>query len=178
MSDEVQPDEKSNLPAQFSVKWLLGCVVLFAIAFAGLRFARNVLEVPNDAYAMWAAGDVLIDYMSANQSTWPDSWETLSEFHDSYGAKSTMVGPFAEMRSRIHIDFTFDPKSVMSTVKPNDNVPPFRVVALKDGGDTHWSGMEPNQRIFEHLKMMKLKSLASDLDSEVVLGEDASQIEK
>lgn len=166
MSDEVQPDERSNLPTQFSVKWLLGSVVLFAIAFAGLRFAQKVLEVPNDAYAMWAAGDVLIDHMSANQSTWPDSWETLSEFHDSSGAKSTMVGPFAEMRSRIHIDFTFDPKSVMSTVKPNDNVPPFRVVTLKDGGDTHWSGMEPNQRIFDYLKQLRKTSRVNSSSSE------------
>lgn len=154
----MQPEEKSNQPAQFSVKGLLACVVLFAIAFAGVRFAQKVLDVPNDAYAMWAAGDVLIDYISANQSTWPDSWETLSEFHNSSGAKSTMVGRFAEMRSRIHIDFTFDPKSVMSTVRPNEIVPPFRVVTLKDGGDTHWSGMEPNQRIFDYLKQLKATS--------------------
>ena len=125
----MQPDEKHIQPAQFSVKWLLACVVLFAIAFAGIRFAQKVLEVPSDAYAMWAAGDVLIEFMSANESTWPDSWETLSEFHNRSGAKSTMAGPFAEMQSRIHIDFTFDPKSVMSTIKPNDDAPPFRVVS-------------------------------------------------
>ena len=165
MNEKMQPNEKPNHSAQFSLKWLLACAVLFAVVFAGIRFAQKVLEVPNDAYAMWAAGDVLIDYMSSNEATWPDSWETLSDFHKSSGAKSTMVGPFAEMRSRVHIDFTFDPKSVMSAVGPNDNVPPFRVVTLKDGGDTHWSGMEPNQRIFDYLKQLKATSLVDGNDS-------------
>lgn len=175
MKSNEQPKKNAS---QFSVKWLLICVVLFAIAFAGIRFAQKVLEVPNDAYAMWAAGDVLIDYMSANESTWPDSWETLSRFHEATGAKSTMVGPFAEMRSRVHIDFEFDPQSVMSTIQPNDTVPPFRVVTLKDGGDTHWSGMEPNQRIFDHLKKQHSNSITNDVGVGADLDGDDSRTVK
>lgn len=170
--------EKPNQPAQFNVKWLLACVVLFAVAFAVFRLAQKVLEVPDDAYAMWAAGDVLIDYMSANDSAWPDSWETLSNFHKSDGAKPTMVGPFNEMRSRVHINFGFDPQCVMSTIQPNDTVPPFRVVTLKDGGDTHWSGMEPNQRIFDYFKEQTFHSLASGNKNDESLGQNALQIEK
>ncbi|WP_404305590.1 hypothetical protein [Neorhodopirellula lusitana] len=68
--------------------------------------------------------------------------------------KSTRLGSFAELQSRIHIDFTFDPKLVMSNLSPDHTSPPVRVVTLKGGGDTHWSGMEPNQRIFDYLRQL------------------------
>ena len=117
MNERTQPDEKLNLSAQFSWERLLAFVVLFAIVFAGIRL---ILEAPNDACAMWAAGEVLIEYMSANAATWPDSWGTLSKFECSSGSNLSRVGPSAKMRSRIHIDFNYDPKSAMSVVRPSD----------------------------------------------------------
>ena len=67
---ETERDVRNDSP-QFSLRWLLFAIAAFAIAFAGIRFAQRVLEVPNDAYAMWAAGDVLLDYMTANNADWP-----------------------------------------------------------------------------------------------------------
>lgn len=151
---ETERDAPNDKP-QFSLKWLLFAIAACAIVFAGVRFVQQVLRVPNDAYAMWAAGDVLLDYMTANNADWPDSWSTLADFHSASGKTTTMVGPFADMQDRIYIDFTFDPHATMSAMSQDDVAPGFRVVTLRDGSDTHWSGMEPNQRVFDHLKQLK-----------------------
>ena len=151
---ETERDVRNDNP-QFSLRWLLFAIAAFAIFFAGIRFAQRVLEVPNDAYAMWAAGDVLLDYMTANNADWPDSWDSLADFHSASGNTTTMVGPFAAMQDRVFIDFNFDPHATLSAMSPDDVSPDFRVVTLRDGGDTHWSGMEPNQRVFDHLKQLK-----------------------
>ncbi len=157
---ETERDTQIEKP-QFGLKWLLLTIAACAIVFAGVRFTRQVLQVPNDAYAMWAAGDVLLDYMTANGTEWPDSWKTLADFHSASGKTTTMVGPFADMQARVYIDFSFDPHAAMSAISHDDAAPDFRVVTLKDGGDTHWSGMEPNQRVFDHLKQLKFATVSN-----------------
>ena len=111
-----------------------------------------VIQVPNDAYAMWAAGDVLLEYMDAHDGRWPSSWDDLRSFHASAGNKPTMVGPFSEMESRIRIDFRFDPQAAAASIRETDQSPTFRVVRLRNGSLTSWSTQEPNQRIFDELK--------------------------
>ncbi|MEM9365965.1 MAG: hypothetical protein AAGD07_08200 [Planctomycetota bacterium] len=131
-----------------------------------------MLEVPNDAYAMWAAGDVLIAYMKDHDCDWPSSWETLADHHASSGGGTTMIGPFAEMRARIRIDFSFDSKVVLESIETTDVAPDFRVVTLKDGGNTHWTGMEPNQRVFDFLKAHKIVTAFEDLTSLQAVGQN------
>lgn len=140
---------------QISLKWLLIAVGLLGAALTTARCAMLVLETPNDAYAMWAAGDVLLRYMRDTDCGWPRTWDELADHHAKSGAGTTMIGPFSEMQNRIHIDFTFDPKAALESIDSSDVTPTFRVVQLKNGSDTHWSGREPNQGIFDFLKARK-----------------------
>ena len=148
---------------QFSIRSALVVIAIFALGLTTWRVGLQVLQVPNDAYAMWAAGDVLIDYMNANNNQWPQSWDELAKFHTASAKQATMVGPFSEMQRRINIDFTFDPISFTERLSQKDVVLGRRVVTLKRGGDTHWSGREPNQRIFDHLRSIKYPSRSNQI---------------
>ena len=137
---KMDRDATQDRKPRFSIKWLLIAVGICAIAFALMRFGQRLFEPPNDAYAMWAAGDVLLGYMNDNQGNWPGSWDELADHHTKSGGGSTIIGAFSEMQSRIAIDFSFDPNAVIDSLEATDVAPDFRVVSLKDGGNAHWAG--------------------------------------
>lgn len=141
----------------------LGIIIALAACFAYAVYHTAHVTVPN-AYAVWWTADLVIDHMERHNGAWPRSWEelgltseqaykgTVSTNHDG-----TMIAEFRprnsinELRERVEIDWKAEP---MELVKADfkKKGPPFRVIWLRNGKSTHYSGREPNEMILEHLK--------------------------
>jgi hypothetical protein len=148
-------------------KVILGSVAGVVLAGAGF-FAYAAYEtihviVPN-AYAVWWTADLVIDHMEKHQGAWPRSWEELraTSGHAYKGTVSTnldgaMIAEFRprasieELQQRVEIDWTADPSQLVKADFKRSG-PPFRVIWLRNGKSTHYSGKEPNAMILEFLK--------------------------
>lgn len=131
---------------------MLMTFALIAVVCGGLLFAYFALTLLgpgiDDAYALWGAGDMLIDYMET-QGEWPRSWDDLRPQFDLNNGR---VGgwSFAEYQERIRIDFTADPEELRrkSIVSPYAS---FRVIwARRDCGVR--VGDDPNQMLCNYFR--------------------------
>ena len=124
----------------------VGCgLVLYAV-----RVVNSVQGVVADAYRVWGTGDLLVDYMNANNQQWPASWRQLEAFYAGRTRTYTIIESFDDIQDHIEIDFTFDPASV-ALDHPDDD-PPFRAVWLRNGTNSAYVGAGPNEIVYAHLK--------------------------
>jgi hypothetical protein len=143
---------------------IVGTISLIA---GGVLFVRKTLEVPKDTYAMWGAGDLIVEHLKRNTNAWPASWNDLeltyrhlekehSELRtNEAGVRRIwdirMYSTIEEMRSRLQVDWNAN-VSNLAKAPFTDPVRPFRIVRLLDGKGTHWSGAEPNATIWKYLQ--------------------------
>jgi hypothetical protein len=133
----------------------VGIIIAVAAFFAYAVYQTTHVIVPN-AYAVWWTADLVIDHMERHDGAWPRSWEELrltSEQAYKGTASTNLDGTrivefrpresIEELRQRVEIDWKADFKMTG---------PPFRVIWLRNGKSTHYSGKEPNEMILEHLK--------------------------
>ena len=142
------------------IKLLLA--LLIACAAVGIFFAytllRTLSELP-DAYAKWDVGNLLIEYMETHDRAWPKRWEDLQECYTLLNSDARRMDDrslrsgqsFAELQTRIAIDFTANP-ATLAQAQPRPGKEPFRVVWSLSGSKTVWSGAEPNQMILDYLQ--------------------------
>lgn len=141
-------------------------VVVVLLAGAGLIVwvGHQVLQVPRDAYAVWWTADLVIEHMERHGGSWPRSWDELRTTSDqaykgitSTNRDGTMLAEFRprdaidELRQRVDIDWQADPTTLAKT-EFKQTGPPFRVIWLRNGKPTHYSGKEPNNMVLEYLK--------------------------
>lgn len=147
-------------PMQFSLRALLlvvaGCAVVLSIYFSAVSLIRYVEDKVSDAYAVEWVVTVVIDHMETHDGAWPQNWDDLRAAYSRYGNP----WDFDDLRSRVCVDFDADPEKLV-LAEPRPDGPPFRVVYLCRGGDTHGVGGEPNQRILDYLKR-KAEAAESD----------------
>ena len=107
------------------------------------------LEAVDDSYAQWDAAVSIIHHLRTHDGVWPKDWEAL---HESCLSAPDLRGPgWDNVQERVDVDFSADPDQ-LSQAEFGTDVPPFRVVWLRNGKKHHWSGAEPNRLILEYLK--------------------------
>lgn len=127
--------------------------VLAVLLIGGTWFGYSVYRflyysMPN-AYAAWQLGDIIILHLEMNGGKWPTGWEDLREAHEVCAGRSSIFS-LEELRDRIDVDFAADPAKMAQAVPVGDE-PPFQAIRLRDGSRSHWSGQEPNSKIWSHL---------------------------
>lgn len=138
---------------------LLGVAGFFTYAV----YQTTQVIVPN-AYAVWWTADLVIEHMEKHQGAWPRSWEELRATSDqaykgtvSTNLDGTRIAEFRprasieELRQRVEIDWAADPHELVKADFKTSG-PPFRVIWLRNGKSTHYSGKEPNEMVLEFLK--------------------------
>ena len=149
------------------IKFLILCAGVIVASLVGLFVygyyqAFNV-TVPN-AYAVWWTADLVIAHMEKNDGRWPRSWEDLraTEASGDKGTATTnrdgsIVFEFRprakidELQQRVEIDWAVEPAK-LRTVSLKSNIPPFRVIRLRNGKNSHYEGKEPNTMILDYLQ--------------------------
>lgn len=140
-----------------------GVVAAAAAFFAYAAYQTTHVIVPN-AYAVWWTADLVIDHMERHHGAWPRSWEELRATGEqtykgtaSTNRDGTMIAEFRprasieELQQRVEIDWSANPSELVKAAF-KDSGPPFRVIRLRNGKSTHYSGKEPNEMILEYLK--------------------------
>ncbi|MEK6234821.1 MAG: hypothetical protein N2C14_08920, partial [Planctomycetales bacterium] len=132
----------------------VGCVsavVLCGLLVGGAWFVNHKIDaVIRNAYAVWWVADMIIVYMEDNDNAWPQGWDDLHKPYEKLVERSRRAWTFEELRARVEVDWDADP-SVLADASPVEGEPPFRVIWLRDGTSSHWSGREPNRMILDHL---------------------------
>jgi hypothetical protein len=149
-------------------KGILGSIAGLLLAGGGF-FTYAVYQtthviVPN-AYAVWWTADLVIEHMEKHHGAWPRSWDELRATSEqaykgtvSTNLDGTMIAEFRprasieELQQRVEIDWTADPNQLVKADFKTSGAP-FRVIWLRNGKSTHYSGKEPNEMILEFLKM-------------------------
>ena len=141
-------------------------VVAVLLAGAGLIawFGYQVQQVPRDAYAVWWTADLVIEHMEKHGGSWPRSWDELRwtsvqayKGTVSTNRDGTRIAEFRprdtidELKKRVEIDWKADPKTLVKA-EFKETGSPFRVIWLRNGRSTHYSGKEPNDMVLGYLK--------------------------
>lgn len=151
--------------------WLVVAIAIASsIVIGGVFFVRAVLLVPEQAYAMYGAGDLLVQHLKLNTNAWPKSWSDLENTyrllerdHSTLNTNGTVIyrrwdisihSTFALIQKHVEIDWNVDAAN-LADVAFTDPIRPFRVVRLQDGSGRHFEGAEPNAMIWEYLQSVK-----------------------
>ena len=127
------------------------CLFLVAAVYFFLTISAGI----NDAYALWGAADMVIDYMETHDGHWPRSWDDL---RPQFEAGGSGVGgwSFEKYQDRITIDFNADPNELrrLSLDSPEAS---FRVIWANSlnarlGSETH-IGDGPNQMLCDYFRV-------------------------
>jgi hypothetical protein len=153
-------------------------VGVVAVLLAGAGFivwiGYQVLQVQRNAYAVWWTADLVIEHMEKHGGSWPRSWDELRPTSDQAdkGTVSTnrdgaMIAEFRprdtidELKQRVEIDWNADPKA-LAKAESKETGSPFRVIWLRNGKSTHYSGKEPNDMVLEYLKWKEKKTKVTE----------------
>jgi hypothetical protein len=118
-----------------------------------------------DMYAQeWVAG-MVIRYMKTHDGRWPHDWDDLQEPYERAVAEVGRPWSFQQLRDRVVVDFTADP-TALATATMSEGGPPFRIIRLRSGKQSHWEATEPNSMIWRYLKDKELEREANILPSE------------
>jgi len=141
-------------PFRFSIRSLLVSVTVIAVLLAGVTYAirtvNGVRQVVMDAYRVWGTGELMVDYMNANDQRWPQCWADLETFFANSTKTYTIIETFDDIRDHIDIDFAFDP--YLQSLANDADDPPFRAIWLRNGTESRYVGAGPNQIVYAHLK--------------------------
>ena len=139
----MTPETRKELVLGSSILTII-IVVAISIPIAINRL-NDRIHAPK--YAM-QTGDLIVNYMSANEGRWPNGWEELGRC-----VPKDQEAWFAEVRRNVNIDFDWDPASTDISVDRHIDGVPIRPITLKSGemlnNDTY---PDPNVIIFDYLK--------------------------
>lgn len=151
-----------------------GSVALLVVFLAYAVYQTIHVVVPN-AYAVWWTADLVIAHMEKHDGAWPLGWDELHATSEqtykgtvSTNRNGNMIAEFRprahveELQKRVEIDWSADPKELVKA-DFKDTGPPFRVIRLRNGKSTHYSGKEPNAMILDYLKWKEKEKKKSEL---------------
>jgi hypothetical protein len=130
----------------------LAFTVLTVFIGAVFLFLRMIEQTVMDAYRVWGTGDMLVEYMEANDGQWPQNWDDIRQFMADHPRRYAGVAGFEDVHGHMDIDFTFDPWSVETSSEFEESKPAFRATWLRNGKTTRYEGTGPNEIIFRYLK--------------------------
>jgi hypothetical protein len=127
---------------------LIIIAVIGGVSFFGYRIHQVLTVTVPDAYAVWNTASLINDYMDAHNGAWPTRWEDLRQTYESSNQPDPVH--MADLQARVEVDWHADPRKLAAAAEPTTDVPPFRVIWLRDGSKAHWSGAEPNWLVWAH----------------------------
>ncbi|MEX2308221.1 MAG: hypothetical protein WD738_11540 [Pirellulales bacterium] len=129
---------------------IVACILVVALGVGGWAIHRSMEGVRN-AYAVWWVADMVVEHLKANNGAWPRNWDELRDDYQTCVERSGQPWSFEELQNRVAIDWRADP-SQLAALANRDFTPPFCVIWLSDGTNSHWEHAEPNQIIADYLK--------------------------
>lgn len=143
----MSPSGRRALVAGFCL-FAAGCAAAVGYAF------WRVGETVHDAYAVWHAADLVVEHMEGHGGAWPQSWDDLCGTYESRATPGSGPASWEEIRARVEIDFTANPAR-LAAAESDGAGPPFRVIRLRNGRETHYEGCEPNEIVFRYFAARK-----------------------
>jgi len=130
-------------------------VVLLTVLSAGLWLLLPLNSGIDDGYALWGAGEMVIDYLKTHDGKWPRSWDDL---RPQFSVNNGRVGgwSFSQFQDRVGIDFNADPDDLRrkSSGSPHAD---FRVIwAKRDSGIR--VGDDPNQMLCDYFRQQEKRA--------------------
>lgn len=129
---------------------LIGIAALVLMLWIGYGTFRTWRLLP-EAYAAWATGTPLVEYLNTHDNHWPTSWDDLLTTLETprgreiplYGASAGDMEYARSLRDKVAVDWTFDPTH-MADAAP---------VTRPDGSafPVLWQGADPNEMVRECL---------------------------
>jgi hypothetical protein len=136
----------------FRFRTLLLRLAILAVAVPLIYAAVRILSFDwvSDAYALWGAGDMVVDYMRDHDEQWPRCWDDLRPYFEAGGGR---VGgwSFEEYQRHVSIKWDADPAALKAEARQNSR-PTFRVIMPKEWLASTWSHGEPNQILYHYLR--------------------------
>lgn len=126
---------------------LLVILLLIGAGVVAYSVHRTVTQTIPNAYAVEWVGGMLVDYLRQNEDRWPDSWDDLRAVYEQHVEMVGQPWSFQELKSRVIVRWDVDVERVRQMPVPPDNL-----IYLRDGGDEHWAGHEPNTAVHEYLR--------------------------
>jgi hypothetical protein len=137
---------------QFRVRFLMGIVALTAVAMAVLPVLWRELTLAwvGDAYALWGAGEMVVDHMKDHNGRWPKGWDDLKPYYDAGGGR--VAGwSFDEFQRHVTIRWDVDTRDLETAAKASP-VPTFRVIAARQWAAGTIGGHEPNEFLHRYFR--------------------------
>ncbi len=135
---------------RFRLRMLLTTVAILALAMALLPAFWRLLSLDSvdDAYALWGAGDMVVEYMEDHDGRWPKGWDDLRPYFDAGGGR---VGgwSFDEYQRHVTIRWDVDPGALKAAAKASRG-PTFRVIAAREWLAGTMGGHEPNEILYRY----------------------------
>jgi hypothetical protein len=130
-------------------------VVAALLVLMPLAWRVVSLDWVDDGYALWGAGDMVVDYMRDHDDRWPKGWEDLKPYFDAGGGR---VGgwSFGEYQRRITIRWDVDPELLEAGAKGNSG-PNFKVIRATLPFAGAFEGCEPNEILRRYLQKKPLR---------------------
>ena len=153
--------------AEFSMKrWKIIVIVVSVLLVGGIvHVVRRIREMPQNAYAQEWVGGIVVDYLRQNDDRWPRSWEDLRPIYEQHVEEvGNRPWTFEELQSRVVVQWDVD-VTQLRKASSVDAGPPFSVIRLRDGTNTHWSGFEPNEMVRQYLIKTDARQPPSAVDT-------------
>jgi hypothetical protein len=128
---------------------VLIALLVLAVVSIGASFMFSINSGIDDAYALWGAAEMVIDYMKTHEGSWPRDWNDL---RPQFNANNGRVGgwTFSRFEDRIAIDFNADPNQLCQESVESPRAT-FRVIwATHDSGVR--IGDDPNQKLCDYFR--------------------------
>ena len=134
---------------QFRLRTLFILVAITALVLWIGRSLFEAYQAPWDSYATWDGANLIIDHLRDHNGEWPKDWNDINLALQKRG--QTRGGQsIDELKRRLTIDFNAEPAKLVTEIAQGDQ-PPFNVIRLRNGKQTHWAGAEPNGLIYDYL---------------------------
>lgn len=132
-----------------------GSVAASLVVGIGIWLVRSAIELPEKAYAMWGAGDPVVEHLRLNTNRWPRNWSELERTYRTieHNPSTPVHSTLEQIQNRVQIDWDVD-VSVLAVVPFTNGLRPFRVIRLLDGKGTHYAGTEPNVAVWNYLQAL------------------------
>lgn len=128
----------------------LTAVALVMVWGAWRAYQTAYGTIPNSYAVEWVA-NMVTEFMATHNDAWPAGWDDLREPYERLTERAGKSCTFDELRGRVDVDWNADPQ-ILSHSQPIPTGPPFKVIWLRDGSATYWTGAEPNQIVLAYLR--------------------------
>ena len=132
-------------------KLLIALLILaFAVPAVFATYRIISLDWVDDAYVLWGAGEMVVDYMKDHDSHWPRGWEDLKPYFEAGGGR---VGgwSFEEYQRHVSIKWDVDPAELRAESRETPR-PTFRVIVPREWLAGTWGGHEPNEILYRYFR--------------------------